>query len=311
MTRYPKTRTFVRRGALSLVAALLLLCGAAGPSAEESPMEKANALFAAQKWDEAAAAYESIVEAAPGNADAWQRLGIARRQLGRFDEAIAALHKAEEAGMDNANVHTSLALSYASLGRKDEAFEELRKAVDRHLPPGYLASADDLASLRDDPRFAPILQAAKKKAHPCENDPKYGAFDFWVGDWDVYVGDRKVGTNRIEKLLGGCLLLENWTDAHGTQGKSFNYFDPSAGKWRQNWVSEVGGVVRYEGEVKDGAMHYEGENVRADGTTRMARVLLQPTPDGNVHHVIEESSDHGATWHTSFDALYVPKGSRD
>ena len=213
--------------------------------------------------------------------------------------------------MDNVNVHISLALSYGALGRKDEAFDELQKAVDKHLPAGYLESADDLAGLRDDPRFAAIVEAAKKKAHPCENDPKYRAFDFWVGDWDVYVGDQKVGTNRIEKLLGGCLLLENWTDAHGTQGKSFNYLDPAAGKWRQNWVSEIGGVVRYEGEVKDGAMHYEGESILADGTTRMTKVLLQPVDGGKVHHVIEQSTDHGATWHTAFDALYVPKGSRD
>ena len=40
-------------------------------------------------------------------------------------------------------------------------------------------------------------------------------FDFWVGDWSVTVGGQPAGDNRIEKILGGCALLENWTGAGG------------------------------------------------------------------------------------------------
>ena len=35
----------------------------------------------------------------------------------------------------------------------------------------------------------------------CEAVPSFHELDFWVGRWDVYVDDAKVGDNRIEKTL--------------------------------------------------------------------------------------------------------------
>ena len=130
-----------------------------------------------------------------------------------------------------------------------------------------------------------------------------------MGEWDVYSGDNQVGTNVIEQILGECVLLENWSAAAGGTGKSFNYWDPQAGKWRQNWVSSGGGIVRYEGNVKDGAMHYQGENIDAQGVVKLARVTLTPTEEGRVRHVIEHSQDQGKSWYVAFDAIYVPKGT--
>jgi hypothetical protein len=91
-------------------------------------------------------------------------------------------------------------------------------------------------------------------------------------------------------------------------GESFNYFDAANGKWRQNWVDENGGLVWYEGEVLDGAMHFHGENWGPTGAKSLARVTLTPQPDGSVHHFVESSSDGGKTWTVGFDAVYVKKG---
>lgn len=33
----------------------------------------------------------------------------------------------------------------------------------------------------------------------CESVPRYGRFDFWLGNRDVYVGGQKAGENRITK----------------------------------------------------------------------------------------------------------------
>ena len=163
-----------------------------------------------------------------------------------------------------------------------------------------------MASLKPDPRFAALVKKAQDKAHPCVNDARYRAFDFWVGDWDVFVGTQQVGHNRIERQLEGCLLMENWTDSYGSSGKSVNYFDPAVGRWKQNWVDETGGVVWYEGEVKDGEMRYAGENIAANGKKQLAHCRLTPMADGTVHHVIETSQDDGKTWTKSFDAIYRP-----
>lgn len=80
--------------------------------------------------------------------------------------------------------------------------------------------------------------AAAKAVKP--NDPAYRAFDFWVGDWDV---TNKAGENKIEKLLNGFLLLENWTSIGGGSGKSINHYDRDIRKWRQIWVDPSGGVI--------------------------------------------------------------------
>ena len=85
-----------------------------------------------------------------------------------------------------------------------------------------------------------------------------------------------------------------------------NYYDPSAEKWKQNWVDASGGIVWYEGQVKEGTIHFSGENILADGTKEIAQVTLKPLPNGNVHHLIKHSKDSGKTWYVYFDGMYVP-----
>lgn len=295
--------------------AFLVIClssAAALPAAPPPPSAEAAAkAFQAGEWEKAADAYRAIVAAEPANSKAWFNLGIASRQLARYPEAVDAFEHALGAGFPAATATASLAITYSLAGDLDKAFEKLERAVALGMPAQVLQTHPGLAAARQDPRFAPLLAEAEKRAHPCENDPRYRAFDFWVGDWDVYdPSGQQVGSNKIEKLLRGCLLLENWTSAYGMSGKSLNYFDAKAGKWRQNWVDEGGGIVRYEGEVVDGVMHYAGENLSAAGQRLLSRVTLTPRPDGNVHHVIETSADDGKTWTASFDGLYVPSGKQ-
>ena len=111
----------------------------------------------------------------------------------------------------------------------------------------------------------------------------------------------------------GCIRASRncWTPARGGRGKSFAYLDPATNTWKQNWVSDDGTIVRYEGTFEDGAMHFSGENLRADGSRKPARVTRDPMPDGRAHHPIEHSPDGGATWTSAFDAVYVMKPKED
>jgi hypothetical protein len=36
-----------------------------------------------------------------------------------------------------------------------------------------------------------------------------------IGNWDVSEGGKAAGVNRIDRILEGCALLENWTGAGG------------------------------------------------------------------------------------------------
>ena len=66
----------------------------------------------------------------------------------------------------------------------------------------------------------------------CSESERYSDLDFWVGEWDVFVGDTRVGRNRIEKVLDGCALIEHWSAAGGGDGKSLFFVDYD-GRWTQ------------------------------------------------------------------------------
>src|SRR5919108_895437 len=58
---------------------------------------------------------------------------------------------------------------------------------------------------------------------PC-SAPEYRQFDFWVGEWDVKTPKGTIaGTNRIERIEGGCALQENWRGTNNT-GRSINAY---------------------------------------------------------------------------------------
>ena len=150
---------------------------------------------------------------------------------------------------------------------------------------------------------------------PCVG-PAYELLDFWVGRWDVFAEDtmrlppgtdrtKRIGTNVIEKTLGGCALFEHWTDASGGTGKSLFYYHPAAGTWKQVWVSGSGRVKEkqvVEAQAAN-AVRFQGE-LRIDGRRVLDRTTLTLRADGSVRQHIEESSDDGRIWKTTFDAIY-------
>lgn len=76
---------------------------------------------------------------------------------GDFAEAKRRLEPVVEANPQSAGSVYNLACAEAMLGETDAALEHLARAVELHPPFADAARADDdLASLRDDPRFARI-----------------------------------------------------------------------------------------------------------------------------------------------------------
>ncbi|HKE48824.1 MAG TPA: hypothetical protein VKB52_12230 [Rhodanobacteraceae bacterium] len=126
-------------------------------------------------------------------------------------------------------------------------------------------------------------------------------FDFWIGDWNVIDPAGKVaGHNRIESILGGCVLSENWDGAAGGRGKSYNAYDTTAKVWRQFWVDARGGVLQLEGGLvgKDMVLRSTRPGARVD------RITWTPNGDGTVRQHWESSDDGGKTWKTEFDGRY-------
>ena len=142
---------------------------------------------------------------------------------------------------------------------------------------------------------------------PCQGDD-YRAFDFWLGDWDVYGrNDQLAGTNSITVQEGGCLLLEEWTSVQGGTGQSYNFYDPGTQEWRQIWVSP-GAVIDYAGGLNgEGEMVLEGEIRNHGGPTAPFRGVWTPNADGSVLQHFEQYDEATDAWQTWFTGLYRRK----
>jgi hypothetical protein len=153
--------------------------------------------------------------------------------------------------------------------------------------------------------------AAQSNASPpatCENDPIYDQFDFWLGTWEVFVGEQKAGENTITKEEGGCLVLEKWTDVAGGTGQSYNYYNPDTGKWRQVWVSSFMSIDYEGGLTEDGAMELIG-NITYFHNSQTLKFLgrwsLQN--DGSVRQHFEQFDEEKGEMVPIFTGIYHRK----
>jgi hypothetical protein len=169
------------------------------------------------------------------------------------------------------------------------------------LPAGAQTTDSEAAEPEQSARF------------PCEAQPKFREFDFWVGEWDVHTADgRLAGRNVIESSHRGCVLIENWTGAGGSTGTSMNYYDAAAGEWVQVWTDASGSQITIRGGLTDAGMLLEGQiHYTATGTTAPFRGLWTPQSDGRVRQFFEQSNDEGKSWVPWFEGYYSRVGTDD
>ena len=275
------------------------------------PMAAASALILAQKWDEAAKAYEEITKAAPNNGLAWYQLAWARHGLQQYQLAIDALQTplrlSKGTPREPATMY-AVATMYAGMKDKEKAFEWLNKAAALNMAQMQGLGRDpNFEALRDAPRFKELSEAGVKASKVCMNIPEYRGFDFWVGDWNVTVANgRQAGTNKVVMLADGCIIEENWESAGGGVGKSFNFYNPSTKKWHQSYMDNSGGNWMMDGELKDGVLRYEGAIYSPTGKVLVHMTFYNMGPD-KVRQTAETSIDDGKTWTSVWDGMYIRK----
>jgi len=268
-------------------------------------MAAANELYTQKRYAESAAAFADVLKDEPQNGRAWFLLGMSYHSAGKYEQAIAAFEKNLSIAQNPGSMF-NLARGYSRLKQPDKAFEWLDKAV--KAAPGAVQTPEtdpDLESIRTDARFAKFLESVDRATKPCKYSAESRQLDFWIGTWDVMtLQGQKAGVNVIHPFAEGCSLMENWTSAGGSNGKSVNYYDSSTQKWYQFWIGSGGGALRYEGSFKDGAMRFAAETV-ANGTKTLHRLTFSKNDDGTVRQFAELSNDDGKTWVVSYDFKYV------
>jgi len=151
---------------------------------------------------------------------------------------------------------------------------------------------------------------AKPAADRCAEDAAYRRLDFWLGDWEVFDSKdgSKSGTNKIEKIVEGCAIVENWRNPDGTEVKGFLYFEPARKAWKYVLISHGGGIkerVMDAAFSASGGVRFQGEIAHVNSAgSHLDRMTLFPLAGHRIRETIEVSRDNGKTWEMVFDAEY-------
>lgn len=229
---------------------------------------------------------------------------------GKIDLGLAKTHLdlAQKGGAEEQAVALLRARLHAIEGKTEKALAELESLAEAgYAQLARIESQSDFDPLRSQPGFEEALESIRAARYPCEADERHHHFDFWVGDWSVYQNGTFAGDNRISSILGGCLIFEQWESAAGSQGKSFNYFDPGKNHWRQIWVADTGTIIEFTGHARDGGIYYTAET-EAPGTGDLTfhRFEFTEHPEGGVRQFWAISPDQ-EEWSTIWDGHYVKK----
>ena len=149
---------------------------------------------------------------------------------------------------------------------------------------------------------------------PCDANPKYNEFNFWIGEWEVYdLKNNIAGYSKISKILDNCVVLEEWTSSAEQQGllftgKSFNTYNASTKQWQQTWVDNTGGSNEYlTGYFENDAMHFKSRPFSNGKNSSVRKITFYKLKDGKVRQHGEISNDEEKTWTTEYDLEYRPK----
>ena len=152
------------------------------------------------------------------------------------------------------------------------------------------------------------MQAQSNNSTPC-SAKEYAQFDFWVGSWEVTNPNGSMaGSNKIEKIQGGCVLKENWTSATpGYTGTSYNFYNAAKKQWEQMWVDNQGGSLHLKGHKTGNQMILRTDDlVNADGKSFYHQITWTANNDGSVRQYWE-TFVKGADVAVAFDGLYKKK----
>jgi Flp pilus assembly protein TadD len=136
-------------------------------------------LFESGRYEEAAVAYRTLVDAAPTEGALRASLAGALAALGRYDEALEELGRAIELQPVNPEAHHNRGAIYERQGRREEAVTEYRAAV--RYNPQYEPSRRALTRLGavpgDDRTLTPAEQLAAKMAERASAAARRGNYE--------------------------------------------------------------------------------------------------------------------------------------
>jgi hypothetical protein len=180
-------------------------------------------------------------------------------------------------------------------------------SADRFLRSSFFLLAALLAGAAGTP--SPATAQAQPAPAAC-SAVAFHAFDFWIGDWDVYdpANGQLSAHARITPVENGCALREEYRALDGSGGESLSAWDVAQHQWRQHWVSSRGAIVSLAGVLSGSSMILTGPETGTHSPPDLIRGTWTPEPAG-VREIGERSTDGGHTWKPWFDLHFRRAGS--
>lgn len=137
-------------------------------------------------------------------------------------------------------------------------------------------------------------------------------FDFWLGTWDLTWedadGTTASGTNRIERVLDGKVIKENFV-AHsgayeGFKGKSYSVYNFRTDQWKQTWVDNNGDYLDFKGEFEGDKRMFMRKGINPQREEILQRMVFYDITQNSLTWDWEISEDGGETWQLRWRIFY-------
>ncbi len=157
---------------------------------------------------------------------------------------------------------------------------------------------------------APAFAQTPPRPPTCEAS-EHRAFDFWIGEWDVFVtgGEQLAGRSTIASEDRGCVITEHYESTRAPfTGRSLNMYDRAERQWVQVWMDSQGDITRFAGAATPTGMQLTAPNDVSPSaqTPHFTRMTFTRNADGTVRQHGEASPD-GEAWTTTYDFTYRPR----
>ena len=135
--------------------------------------------------------------------------------------------------------------------------------------------------------------------------PETRQFDFWLGDWDVTWGENERGSNHVEAIMDGHVILENFDGSPSLplRGMSLSAYNAKINKWQQTWVDNEGSYWSFSGDYKEDRMILTTEDLEQGKRIDLRMIFYNIKPD-EFDWRWEKSLDTGKTWSLKWQLHY-------
>ena len=143
--------------------------------------------------------FRALEKSGAASGENWFELAGKARAAGDLSIANMALERAAKEEFSPIRIGVERTRIKVADNDADAAVGEIRKILDAGFTAVAVLTGDPLInSLAGNAGYDAVIAEMSTQAYPCEHLPEFRAFDFWIGEWDVTVGNGVyAGSNSI------------------------------------------------------------------------------------------------------------------